>query len=130
MQGHEALTRAPLLCGHLPHTVALPPYAARLPALPAQVVPILRAGLVLLEQTATVLPVTQTYHVGYVRDDNTLEVGARCAVLCCGEGGRERGRKRHSRECLLWMAGGSLESSDQSASPRFCPRLPCRPPAT
>lgn len=40
-----------------------------------QVVPILRAGTVLLEQVGTVLPVTQTYHVGYVRNDETLEVG-------------------------------------------------------
>lgn len=39
-----------------------------------QVVPILRAGLLLLEQAATLLPVTQTYHVGYVRSDETLEV--------------------------------------------------------
>ena len=40
-----------------------------------QVVPILRAGLVLLEQAAAVLPATQTYHVGYVRNEETLEVG-------------------------------------------------------
>lgn len=39
-----------------------------------QVVPILRAGLMLLEQSATLLPVTQTYHVGYVRNEETLEV--------------------------------------------------------
>ena len=34
----------------------------------------LRAGLVLLEQAATVLPAAQTFHVGYVRDDATLQV--------------------------------------------------------
>jgi hypothetical protein len=39
-----------------------------------QVVPILRAGLVLLEQASTVLPSSQTYHVGYVRNEETLEV--------------------------------------------------------
>lgn len=39
-------------------------------------VPVLRAGLVLLEQAATVLPATRTFHVGYVRDEETLE--ARC----------------------------------------------------
>ena len=39
-----------------------------------QVVPILRAGLVLLEQAATVLPNSQTLHVGYVRNEETLEV--------------------------------------------------------
>lgn len=44
------------------------------PLAPEQVVPILRAGLVLLEQAATMLPVTQTYHVGYVRNEDTLEV--------------------------------------------------------
>lgn len=45
-----------------------------------QVVPILRAGLILMEQAATLLPVTQTYHVGYVRDDQTLEVRADAAL--------------------------------------------------
>jgi uracil phosphoribosyltransferase len=38
-------------------------------------VPILRAGLVLLEQAGTVLPMSETYHVGYVRDETTLKVG-------------------------------------------------------
>ena len=38
-----------------------------------QVVPILRAGLVLLEQATTVLPASETYHVGYVRDESTLK---------------------------------------------------------
>lgn len=47
-----------------------------------QVVPILRAGLILMEQAATLLPVTQTYHVGYVRDDQTLEVCADAAAAC------------------------------------------------
>ena len=42
--------------------------------IPGQVVPILRAGLVLLEQAATVLPNSQTFHVGYVRNEETLEV--------------------------------------------------------
>jgi hypothetical protein len=40
-----------------------------------QVVPILRAGLVLLEQAGTVLPISETYHVGYVRNEETLQVG-------------------------------------------------------
>lgn len=48
-----------------------------------QVVPILRAGLILMEQAATLLPVTQTYHVGYVRDDQTLEVCACCTLVHC-----------------------------------------------
>jgi uracil phosphoribosyltransferase len=37
-----------------------------------QVIPILRAGLVLLEQAQQVLPAHQTFHVGYVRDEETL----------------------------------------------------------
>lgn len=49
-----------------------------------QVVPILRAGLILMEQAATLLPVTQTYHVGYVRDDQTLEVCADSAAALLG----------------------------------------------
>ncbi|CAL5229108.1 g12371 [Coccomyxa viridis] len=43
------------------------------PGRPVKVVPILRAGLVLLEQAATVLPNSQTMHVGYVRNEETLE---------------------------------------------------------
>ena len=54
-----------------------------------QVVPILRAGLVLLENAATLLPASETYHLGYVRDDETLQVGTLLSVLrgsirgCC-----------------------------------------------
>lgn len=40
-----------------------------------QVVPILRAGLVLIEQISTVLPSQVTYHVGLVRNEETLQVG-------------------------------------------------------
>ena len=47
-----------------------------------QVVPILRAGLALLDAAATVLPGAATYHVGYVRDEATLEVRpARCGIV-------------------------------------------------
>ncbi len=35
----------------------------------------LRAGLVLLEQAASVLPASETYHVGLVRNESTLQVG-------------------------------------------------------
>lgn len=38
--------------------------------------PVLRAGLVLLEQAQQVLPVSETYHVGYVRNEQTLEASA------------------------------------------------------
>ena len=37
-------------------------------------VPILRAGLVLLETAATVLPSCETYHVAQVRDEITMQV--------------------------------------------------------
>lgn len=47
---------------------------AQIRLLGLQVVPILRAGLVLLEQAATLLPACETYHLGYVRDDETLQV--------------------------------------------------------
>jgi uracil phosphoribosyltransferase len=50
------------------------PCHALLPLMLLQVVPILRAGLVLLEQAATLLPAQETYHLGYVRDDETLQV--------------------------------------------------------
>lgn len=40
---------------------------------PVKVVPILRAGLVPLEQISTVLPSYETYHVGLVRDEETLQ---------------------------------------------------------
>lgn len=43
-------------------------------------VPILRAGLILLEQAGTVLPLSETYHVGYVRNEETLQVGARLVL--------------------------------------------------
>ena len=43
------------------------------PMKPVKVVPILRAGLVLLENTSTILPASETYHVGYVRNESTLE---------------------------------------------------------
>ena len=43
------------------------------PMRPVRVVPILRAGLVLLENAASVLPVSTTHHLGYVRDEETLQ---------------------------------------------------------
>ena len=43
------------------------------PSQPVAVVPVLRAGLVLLEEAKTVLPATNTYHLGFVRDEETLE---------------------------------------------------------
>lgn len=43
------------------------------PEAPLVVVPILRAGLALLEGAQTVLPLASTYHLGLVRDEKTLE---------------------------------------------------------
>ncbi|KAG0558267.1 hypothetical protein M758_10G013600 [Ceratodon purpureus] len=43
------------------------------PREPVKVVPILRAGLVLIEQAASVLPANQTFHLGFVRNEETLE---------------------------------------------------------
>jgi uracil phosphoribosyltransferase len=38
------------------------------------VIPILRAGLVPVELISTVLPAYETYHIGMVRDEKTLQV--------------------------------------------------------
>ena len=43
------------------------------PQLPIAVVPILRAGLALLDGAQTLLPLASTYHLGLVRDEETLE---------------------------------------------------------
>ncbi len=43
------------------------------PDAPIAVVPILRAGLALLEGAQTLLPLATTYHLGLVRDEETLE---------------------------------------------------------
>lgn len=44
------------------------------PQVPLAVVPILRAGLALLDGAQTLLPLASTYHLGLVRDEETLEV--------------------------------------------------------
>ena len=44
-------------------------------------VPILRAGLVPLEHASTVLPAMQTYHVGLIRDEKTLQVSGEQRTL-------------------------------------------------
>ncbi|MBD1834687.1 uracil phosphoribosyltransferase [Cyanobacteria bacterium FACHB-472] len=43
------------------------------PEVPLVVVPILRAGLGLLEGAQTLLPLASTYHIGLVRNEETLE---------------------------------------------------------
>lgn len=43
------------------------------PTKPLVLVPVLRAGLVLLEHAQTLIPSSVTYHVGYVRDESTLQ---------------------------------------------------------
>jgi uracil phosphoribosyltransferase len=44
------------------------------PNVPIAVVPILRAGLALLEGAQTLLPLASTYHLGLARNEETLEV--------------------------------------------------------
>ncbi|MFW6359337.1 MAG: uracil phosphoribosyltransferase [Chroococcales cyanobacterium] len=44
------------------------------PQSPIAVVPILRAGLALLEGAQELLPLASTYHLGLVRDEETLEI--------------------------------------------------------
>lgn len=43
------------------------------PEVPIAVIPILRAGLSLLEGAQTLLPLASVYHIGVVRDEETLE---------------------------------------------------------
>lgn len=43
------------------------------PEVPIAVVPVLRAGLALLEGAQTLLPLASVYHLGLVRDENSLE---------------------------------------------------------
>lgn len=43
------------------------------PEVPTIIMPILRAGLALLEGAQSVLPLASIYHVGYVRNEETLE---------------------------------------------------------
>jgi len=43
------------------------------PEVPIAVIPILRAGLSLLEGAQTLLPLASIYHIGIVRDEETLE---------------------------------------------------------
>ncbi|NJN21293.1 MAG: uracil phosphoribosyltransferase [Leptolyngbya sp. RL_3_1] len=43
------------------------------PEVPIAIVPILRAGLALLEGTQAVVPLASVYHLGFVRDEATLE---------------------------------------------------------
>lgn len=43
------------------------------PEIPVGIVPILRAGLVLLDEVQKVLPIAAVYHLGLARDESTLE---------------------------------------------------------
>lgn len=43
------------------------------PEVPMVILPILRAGLALMEGVQSVLPLASVYHVGYVRNEDTLE---------------------------------------------------------
>ena len=39
-----------------------------------QLIPVMRAGMVLLDQASSTLPMSETYHVGLERDERTLKV--------------------------------------------------------
>ena len=39
-----------------------------------QLIPVMRAGMVLLDQASSTLPMSETYHVGLERDERTLRV--------------------------------------------------------
>ncbi|MGD1929120.1 MAG: uracil phosphoribosyltransferase [Leptolyngbyaceae cyanobacterium] len=43
------------------------------PEVPMMIIPILRAGLALMEGAQSVLPLASVYHVGFVRNEETLE---------------------------------------------------------
>ncbi|KAF4401647.1 hypothetical protein G4B88_001841 [Cannabis sativa] len=43
------------------------------PREPVAVIPILRAGLALAEHASSILPATKTYHLGIIRDEETLQ---------------------------------------------------------
>ncbi|KAK9852606.1 hypothetical protein WJX84_003240 [Apatococcus fuscideae] len=42
------------------------------PASPVKLIPVMRAGMVLLDQASSTLPMSETYHVGLERDERTL----------------------------------------------------------
>jgi uracil phosphoribosyltransferase len=46
------------------------------PEQPLALVPVLRAGLAMAEAAQTIIPASVTYHVGYVRDESTLQASA------------------------------------------------------
>jgi uracil phosphoribosyltransferase len=46
------------------------------PQQPLALVPVLRAGLAMAEAAQTIIPASVTYHVGYVRDEKTLQAQA------------------------------------------------------
>jgi uracil phosphoribosyltransferase len=84
------------------------------PSQPIKVVPILRAGLVLLEAAATTLPAAQTYHVGYVRERAADGEGwaARCYL------------NKLPERCAGCLANGGLLLFEVSIYPRpSYPRL-------
>jgi len=107
-----------------------------------QVVPILRAGLVLLEQASTVLPASETYHVGYVRNEETLQVSGRGGGGG-GRGGGQRGKagtQTRTSRGAGWCEGRGMCAVGpslrcwQPQAPRpsqpHRPPPPCRPPPT
>jgi uracil phosphoribosyltransferase len=46
------------------------------PEFPIALVPVLRAGLAMAEGAQTIVPCSMTYHVGYVRDEESLQAAS------------------------------------------------------
>ncbi|KAJ8441570.1 hypothetical protein Cgig2_026371 [Carnegiea gigantea] len=63
----------PTLAGEIQTPMAVAKVEFVDPREPVAVVPILRAGLALAEHAASVLPATNTYHLGISRDEETLQ---------------------------------------------------------
>ncbi|CAG9460120.1 unnamed protein product [Pedinophyceae sp. YPF-701] len=63
----------PVVEGEVESPLGVAPCEVIDPAQPIKVVPVLRAGMLLLEDSATVLPHQQTFHVGVERDEDTLQ---------------------------------------------------------
>jgi len=63
----------PTITGEIETPVAVASVEFIDPREPVLVIPILRAGLALAELASSVLPATKTYHLGFRRDEETLQ---------------------------------------------------------
>lgn len=63
----------PTITGEIETPIAVASVEFIDPREPVLVVPILRAGLALAEHASSILPATKTYHLGFRRDEETLQ---------------------------------------------------------